>query len=808
MKAFLFISLSILCANIVRAQSVIDNLNNWSSAHPIQKVYLYTDRDQYFAGETIWLKGYFLSEFLPSISNTSLYVELVEKDMVIQREIFPVYAGIAMGQLELPDTLQGGQYQIRAYSQLMLNQPGFTFNKPVTIYGREAKKGTDKTSNAVRVNFFPEGGNFVTALPNIVAFKVTDKTGLPAQAEGEIRNNNHEKIAEFRSVHDGMGTFTITPKKGEKYYALLKGDDQEFMLPEPVDNGVILQVSGTNERKDFKIIVGGKNEVFRPAYLVGQIQNHIIFKQKLQPEKNEITGFVKTGELYSGILQLTVFNKDDMPLAERITFVNNREYVLDAVFKTDTINVDKRRKNHFTITLPDSVVGNFSVSVTDADYENHESNATNIYSSFLLTSDVKGYIHNPAYYFQTDNDTTEQALDLVMMTNGWTRFKWADMARADFSEKGRIKDAGYIRLSGRILIEGTKKPLSDKEVVLFISPSDSESVLRGMTRLVQTNHSGYFTVDSLFFYGKMHVWFSEVRGEKNKFLTVVAGSDSLHQNLSVMSHVLPDRDSATTLVSEKMEIDFRQFMKEKGIVLENVVVKARQKTEIEKLDEEYSSGFFSGNVFSRRLDLRNVGYGGNIFDYLKERIPELQIVGDPGNYVLNYRGGNLTYYTDGAQVDGGDAQPTTNNGNVSLFLNEMQTNTMALESIPLNEIAMVKLFPYSVMSAGGGPALAVYTKKERDLRIPSYSPTTMIVYNGYSIIKEFYQPDYDLHPQNSESDNRITLCWNPDITVSGMNNIIPIIFFNNDRSKRFKIVAEGVTSEGQMLMLEKIVEQK
>src|SRR5690606_5155441 len=122
------------------AQQFETKLSAWSAKNPIEKLYVHTDREEYFSGQTIWLKGYFMSDFMPSLSSTSLYVELLNHESeVVLKKIFPVYAGTAPGQLDLPDNFSSGQYQLRAYSRVMLNQPGFTFNKRITIHGKENK---------------------------------------------------------------------------------------------------------------------------------------------------------------------------------------------------------------------------------------------------------------------------------------------------------------------------------------------------------------------------------------------------------------------------------------------------------------------------------------------------------------------------------------------------------------------------------------------------------------------------------------------------------------------------------------------
>ena len=789
------------------AQHIEAKLTAWSTQNPTEKLYVHTDRESYYAGETIWLKGYFMSEFVPSVKSSSLYVELLNgRNDIVLKKVFPVYAGTAPGQLDLPDSLSSGAYQLRGYSLLMLNQPGFTFNKTVSIYGKENKEVRNSKMTAHKqLTFFPEGGNFITGVLNVVAFKSTDKNGNPLPVEGVIKNGKDEVISSFKSTHDGMGTFAMVPLENESYQVTIKGAVEKYSLPKQTREGVVFTVTSLPGRKEFKIVSAGNNDNFKPAYLIGQIQNHVIIKQSLVSDKKEITGSINTADFYSGILHLTVFNKDDMPLAERITFIDNKEYILDATLKSDTINTDKRKRNHFTIALQDTVVGNFSVSVTDADYASAGNRPVNIYSWFLMNSDIRGKVHNPGYYFNTAGDSVKNALELVMMTNGWTRFNWRELAQ----NKARqivYQDPAYIKLRGNINIEGTKKPLANKEMIVFFSPFDSSTIIKGKSRLFETDSSGHFEIDSLFFYGKMKLLFSEVRGKKNKFINVTLDRDSLHQSYPVVLTPLTSPDTNNVHIRNKMIFDYKDYVNARGIMLENVTVETKKKTPLEKLDEEYSSGLFSGNIYSRKLDVRDEVYGGNIFQYLQERILGLQVSGELGGYILNYRGGNLSYSLGGDEPGGNKAEPAADVSNVTLFLNEMQTSTVALESIPVSDIALVKLIPNSVTVPGGGAVLVVYTKKEADLTMLPDAPTDVVVYNGYTIIKEFYRPDYDTDPDNGNADNRITLSWNPDVFISGINPEIPLMFYNNDRTKRFKVVAEGITADGRMLMVEKIIE--
>ena len=81
------------------------------------------------------------------------------------------------------------------------------------------------------------------------------------------------------------------------------------------------------------------------------------------------------------------------------------------------------------IDLPDTAQSNLSVAITDAEVDGNRPWDDNIITSLLLTGDLHGYVKNPYYYFQNNSDSLAQQLDLVMLTHGWRRFKWEDLAK-------------------------------------------------------------------------------------------------------------------------------------------------------------------------------------------------------------------------------------------------------------------------------------------------------------------------------------------------------------------------------------------
>src|SRR5690606_7838282 len=146
-----------------------------------------------------------------------------------------------------------------------------------------------------------------------------------------------------------------------------------------------------------------------------------------------------------------------------------------------------------------------------------------------------------------------------------------------------------------------------------LSPVDSSTITKSISHIVSTDSVGHFEIDSLVFHGKMKLLFSEVQGKKNKFIQVKLDKDSLGYAFPVELRPLPFKDGGVIALKNKMNIDYADYINERGILLENITIESRQKTSMEKLNQEYSSGLFSGNIYSRNLDLREERYVGDIF---------------------------------------------------------------------------------------------------------------------------------------------------------------------------------------------------
>jgi hypothetical protein len=768
-------------------QSPADQLQNWSKLFPIEKIYLHFDRDHYVAGQTAWFKAYLSYQDFPDTISTNLYAELVDsRNQVIDRKVLPVFAGTTHGQFEIPDTLASAYYVVRAYTAVMLNQdPAFLYRRRFFIYGKKPANGSVAQSE-LRMEFFPEGGNLINGLDNSIAFKGSDHYGMPVDVSGNIYDDKDKLIGPFSSYHDGMGSFAITPQKGTTYYAIVNG--KRFQLPSAIEQGIVLSLIPHPDGAFFEIHQYPGNENFQAAYILGQMDNETVFTQSLK-NGTDLQGVINTTHLRSGILQVTAFNKAGMPLSERLFFVNNKEYIQPVTLVTDTLNFSARAKNRFHLEFNDTIQGSFSISVTDPDFDGGD-REENIYARLLLTDELPGYVHRPAWYFSRDDDSTKTAIDLLMMTNGWRRFKWEELGKT--YPPVLYKDPSYITLRGKITMRDSRRPFADKDLLAIITAPPRKRI----AQLTHTDAAGNFSIDSLLFFGRARILFTDIRGKKSQYIDVTLSADSVTRNFDLAAisttEFQPYQQGVTNNIDET---DYDAIRKANGIMLENINIKVVKKSPLEQVEDRYTNGIFSGNA-ERSIDLVNSDEAStylNVFDYLRARVPGLTIDQDGLDYTVMYR--------QGATVSALGASTMT------MFLDEVETDPSYIASIPANQIALVKVYSSFVGATGNGAGgvLAIYTKKGDDYAKPK-GAASYGVYEGYSVMKEFYAPDYSVKKEEGNGDNRITLDWRPDVLSNYINPSIPFSFFNNDRTKKFKVVVEGMTANGKLVCLEKIIQ--
>ncbi len=452
-------------------------LEKFKKAYPQEKVYLHFDKPFYIPGETIWYKAYLVNDTgnIPSSLSNIIYSELLDKNgEVIFRQILKTVKGSANGEFLLPDSLLQGNYQVRAYTNWMRNfDQEFFFTKEVLLFdpqkeydiakadSSEHAIGDEPVNKKINLHFFPEGGYLVSGLTSKVAFKAINETGEGTHVKGEITDQEGNVIIPFESFHLGMGVFSLKPEKGKTYFAnLIPENDKRinYALPEVLEEGLVMTVdnfTGDVIRVNVQANEAYLNENTGEVFLLVQTAGQIYYSAN--GNFNRSSSFVASipkKNLPAGIVQIALFNSEGNPDCERLIFIN-RYHALKVIIETDKNTYNPREKVLLNISVSDfngdPVAGNFSLAVTDAgQVVNPEKYSDNILSNLLLTSELKGNIEQPAYYFSKDNSDSETALDYLMLTQGWRRFLWKeilndkwpainyDIEKNNFTKKGQV----------------------------------------------------------------------------------------------------------------------------------------------------------------------------------------------------------------------------------------------------------------------------------------------------------------------------------------------------------------------------------
>jgi hypothetical protein len=795
LKALVFLAVCLVLANFSRAQRFDSLLTVMDGRYPQEKIYLHFDRAMYTPGETIWFKAYLFAGAFPSAISKTVYAELIDdQGKLLDRKSAPVMMSGAAAAFDLPADLKSPYVFVRAYTRWMLNfDSSFLFEKAIPIASKRKAPSVAANPTAF-LQFFPEGGNLVAGLPSRIAFKATDNKGLPIPVKGEIVGNTGKKVY-FTSEHDGMGYFMLEPVAGEQYKAVWKdpaGKNQETALPAALASGLVLEANNQGGKIDFTLRKS-QNATYQAAYVVAQMHQQLLYRAKANLiNRTSAGGSIPLQNVPAGIVQITVFTEDEKPLAERIVFVNQEDNYFITDLNAAAKNLVKRGRNVIQIDVPDTIACNLSVSVTDAGLNPATKSEEDIFSSLLLTSDIKGYVHQPAYYF-TGSETALRHLDLVMMTNGWRRFRWEEVLAGRFPTLRHEPD-GYLAISGKV--SGINKSLLvQREVTGMLETKNGRFFLNAPINPLD----GQFSLSDLVFYDTAKVYY-QLNNDKDKTLTT-RGVFEFRSNLytqpvrwqpsAARSAFLQKPDSLVIVKNDELSQKRIALEDERKKVqtLAAVEVKARQKTLSEKMDEQYTSGLFSGDgtVFVVGDD-PTAQSAMSIFTYLQGRVAGLQITnaGTTGEPTLSWRGGTP-----------------------SLFLDEMQRDAATLQSIPMSDVAMIKVFrpPFLGGFGGGdGGGIAVYTKKG-SAALDGVKGLDAARIVGYSPVKEFYSPDYSKYDAaHDQPDYRTTLYWNPMVLTDKQNRRILLTFHNNDVTRRIRVVVEGVDADGRLTRMEKVFE--
>lgn len=421
-----------------------------------EKVYVQTDNNCYFVGDTLWYKAFVLRADNNKPTNMSklLYVELLSPDgVVVERQRIVVSnKGVTCGQFALQDSLYSGYYEIRAYTRWMLNfnvtHRDYTlddkhlfynnnmahdffrewnglysrvlpiFSKPKQkgnydgkyMYGRPKQEVEFVDKPKLKVRFYPGGGTLLEGVQNRVAFDICDNDGQALQISGSLDDGT-----KLQPTYMGRGTFLVTPN-GQK--ATFRWNDKEwtFKLPKSQAEGVALVL----DKGEAKWTSRG---VSVAAYAVMCRGKLYLFERT-----SSTSATLSIEKLPSGVNELMLLDADAKVLASRLFFVNHDDNVKNVSVKTDKMEYKPFEPISLEVKGAEPKMP-FAISVRDARTDDTSYDDGNMMTEMLLCSDLKGFVASPAYYFESNDEAHRKALDNLLMVQGWRRYKRVPILR-------------------------------------------------------------------------------------------------------------------------------------------------------------------------------------------------------------------------------------------------------------------------------------------------------------------------------------------------------------------------------------------
>ena len=744
-------------------KSLIERFNNYHSKYSIKKVFIHTDKDNYVANEYIWFKVYILDSKKHKLDTlcTNVYVELINSENKIEQvKLLKIKNGTAIGDFILSDTIIAGDFQIRAYVESMKNfDAKLFFTKTIKIHNptnyfisselyQKVKKNKRKR-NYFAVNFYPQNKKFTDNLLTTRTFIATDYQNNGVEVSGYVQDKHRKKVAEIKYNEFGIGSFSFTPEKNNKYNCIIFGINnkkKKYKLPEIKTRGYELEVIST-EKNIINInieanIPSTNDKQFKTIYLIGQVRGKIYYSYAGILENNKLSLSIAKSKFPSGIVQFTLFNGNGKPEKERLVFINHNDN-----FKiTANIKKNKRMVEVFVNTVDfknKNISANLSVSVINID---EKINSENIISYLLLNSEIS---EKPSNFLFWNNNKLQSfhIIDMLLQSNKCLTNDWKNVLSSK-KDTLKYKEKNGITISGHINRKMFDLPAKKIKVTM--------TILKGYNDVYATNtdENGKFIFKNLFYTDTLEVLLEAInKREKNNLLIYADNYDTI-----------PIIFKPTFLYNSD-KYRYKNVAKEK-----------------KKKREKNTSSIHRHADQVIYFDEINTTTGQSVLDIISNRVPGLT---QKGGYT-NIRSAGFSDLS---------AEPL-------YLIDDILVDAKAVSNLNPNDVERVEILKskantviYGMRGVNG--VIAIYTKhgyhivsgwlKSKQL---GYYQSNNFVYKGFDIT----------YPDNFEP----TIFWKPELNTDSLG-YVRFSFSLPKNISSFKIIIQGISENGKTGYLEKIV---
>lgn len=421
----------------------------------------------------------------------------------------------------------------------------------------------------------------------------------------------------------------------------------------------------------------------------------------------------------------------------------------------------------------------------------------NIATYFLMNSEINGYVHQPEYYLEEDDSSHNAALDLLMQTQGWRRITWSSVLTKKLPPLNYFIETGIsvrgIITNNQALLNNTN---NDTKVNMILKGEDSTTII-AEANIFKNNQ---FVVNNLDFRKAANLYFQGTKTYQANKDILVKLFPNYFDTLAFSKFKKIIFNTTDTIENSVNDQLLRRYYNDSILsytttTLQNVTVTTKIRTPEQRLTDEYVSDWYKQSDFTFAIDSLT-GYS-SIWQHLQGMVPGLNVSGDIFNPTVNFSrfAGSITDNTlysesiyESLNTISGEIK-----SRIAFYVNEMPVSIDQVNNISPRDIALVKVnrTPNMISNATAG-SMFIYTRKGNNSVNGKSMGKQQIV--GFSVAKEYFSPIYESNESKIVIDKRTNLYWNPSVKIANKQSVIH--FYNNDSSKRMKIIVEGLDKNG------------
>ena len=746
-----------------------------------EKMFVHTDKEFYLAGEIAWFKIYAVDGFFhqPLSLSKVAYVELLDanNNPLLQAKI-NMENGHGDGSFFIPVNMHSGNYKLRAYSNWMKNfGPLWFFEKKLAIINTQQPAEAvpaKQPAPVVEIHFFPEGGNLVNGLQSKVGFSITDQAGKGIVCSGIILDNKKETVTRFNTLKFGLGNFSITPVLGQVYTALItlpNGKLVSQQLPASFTDGYVMNLDALSDPNKIRVTVTATGAAAQRTSLYLFVHTRGILKAAMSGMlQNGATIFlIDKGKPGEGISQFTVFNEDKKPVCERLYFkYSSQKMIVD--IKPDAATYNLRQKINLSIGatgqngLPE--VADMSMAVYRID-SLQALPETGINEYLWLNADLAGNIESPSYYFSSQDAATEQAMDNLMLVNGWRRFRWEDILQNDKKFFQYIPEYNGHLIYGKVINSRTGAPAPN--IYSYLSAPGINTVFR--TSVSDSAGRVKFELKNFYASQSIIVQTNVVNGVP--YRVEIDNPFSAQYSAKPLGIFTMPAKNPLTLLDHSI-----------GVQVENIYNGDHHKQLTYRLIDT-NAFYYQPN---ERYLLDNYTRFTTMEEVLREYVVAVNVRKRKGKFFL-------PVYNDADRL-------------VPMFENDP---LVLLDGVPVVDMdklmrydplkvrkmeVVTRRYVYGNMAFDGIVNLVTYNGDLEDYELDPNA--TVIDYEALQLEREFYSPAYETAQQvgNHTPDFRNVLNWSPMIRTNLQGNY-QTSFYSSDLPGKYAVVVQGLTQSGK-----------